>query len=59
MEICFQCLPEHTEGKEQREQEREEKENKRGSGQGKMGVYKRLQKKRQATEKWQKQLWLN
>ncbi len=56
MEICFQCLPEHTEGEEQREQE---KENKWGSGQGKMGVYKRLQKKRQATEKWQKQLWLN
>ncbi len=50
MEICFQCLPEHTEGEEQREQE---KENKWGSGQGKMGVYKRLQKKRQATEKWQ------
>lgn len=51
MEICFACPPEHTEGEEQREHEREKKKINERAGQGRVGVYKRLQKKRQGTKK--------
>lgn len=51
MEICFACPPEHTEGEEQREHEWEKKKINERAGQGRVGVYKRLQKKRQGTKK--------